>query len=157
MDHRHIIEPESLKGVADICNAILDKCGRPASFVHCPVPLSAMGKLDSYFEPLSTLVPRLKRDSTELYLGLVHEDNIESTRSMIEAAAKVAPEFGVATECGWGRTPEKHYKSIMDISTAVSEPHSIAVTASAPKKRASHRGRLSGWFKHSMRSIMGKA
>lgn len=124
MNHKHFVEPESLAGVASFSNSIFDKCERPATFMHCPVPLSATDKLDSYFEPLKTLLPRLRQDGTELYLGLVHAHNIESTRKMIEAAGRVTQdfEFGVATECGWGRTPANDLESIMEISTAVSDP-----------------------------------
>lgn len=122
MEHKHVAEPESLQGVADFASSILDKCDRPASFLHCPVALSAIDRLDDYFRPLEALVPRLRRDGTELYLGLVHAGDMESTRRMVKAASKVAPEFGVATECGWGRTPADHLEGIMEISTAVSEP-----------------------------------
>lgn len=119
-----------------------------------------MDKLDSYFEPLGTLTPRLKEDGADLYLGLVHENKMDSTRAMIEAASKAVPEFGVATECGWGRTPEKHIQSILDISTAVSQPHgepAAVVVQEEPKKRTSYRGRLSSLFKMPMRLARGKA
>jgi hypothetical protein len=124
MNHKHFTEPESLAGVASFANSIFDKCERSATFMHCPVPLSAVDRLDSYFEPLKTLLPRLRQDGTELYLGLVHAHNLEITRKMIAAAGKVTEdfEFGVSTECGWGRTPTSDLESIMKISTAVSDP-----------------------------------
>lgn len=93
--------------------------------MHCPVPLSALGKLDSYFKSLEALVPRLQEDSTELYLGVVHPDSPKSTMEMIEAAQKFTGDmtFGVATECGWGRTSNEKLTRIMDISTAVSDAY----------------------------------
>jgi hypothetical protein len=46
--------------------------------------------------------------TTEIYLGLVHNDGAEATRNRIGAAAKYLPDFGIATECGMARcrTPE---------------------------------------------------
>ena len=42
----------------------------------------------------------------ELYLGLVHmTGGIASTRRRIAAAEKVVRNFGIATECGFGRRP----------------------------------------------------
>lgn len=85
MAHRHVVEPESFQEVADFANSVLDKCQRPAKFVHCPESLSALHKLDTYFQPSNTLV--------------------HTTRNMIKAAQNVVEKFGVTTEGGWGRTP----------------------------------------------------
>lgn len=82
-----------------------------------------MDKLDAYFAPLTALIPKFVEHGTELYLGLVHSDDLEGTKTRIEAARKAFGdfEFGVATECGWGRTPNEEIESIMTISTCVSE------------------------------------
>lgn len=52
-------------------------------------------------------MPRLAlHDETELYLGLVHADDMQGTLERMGAARKViSKDFGVATACGLGRTP----------------------------------------------------
>jgi hypothetical protein len=40
----------------------------------------------------------------------------------MQAASQVVKQFGVATECGMGRTPFPELASILQISAAVSEP-----------------------------------
>lgn len=83
-----------------------------------------MDKLNEYYEPLKQLLPRFKDQDTELYLGVVHENDSEGTQKRIDAAKKVFGdfEFGVATECGWGRTAPEDISSILQISNEVSEP-----------------------------------
>lgn len=44
------------------------------------------------------------------------------TRKRIKAAQAVLPSFGVATECGMGRTPNEELDSILQISEAVTKP-----------------------------------
>ena len=83
-----------------------------------------MDKLDDFFEPLSRLNHLLDQDKTKLYLGLVHPYDLEGTRTRITAARKVVKEFGVATECGWGRVLDPgDIDSIMDICRKVSVDH----------------------------------
>ena len=82
-----------------------------------------MDKLDSYFVPLRALFPKFEEHGTELYLGLVHYDDLEGTRIRIAAAREAFGDldFGLATECGWGRTPKEEIASIMAISSSLSE------------------------------------
>lgn len=93
--------------------------------MHCPVPLSALGRLEYYFQPIQTLLPQLRHGRTELFLGLVHANNADATNDMISAACKALEgfEFGVSTECGWGRTPDNHLDSIINITRSVSKPY----------------------------------
>ena len=102
----------------------MERSPHPINFFHCPVPKSALNKLDEYLAPLKDLLPKLKEHGTELYLGVVHFDDVAATKQMIEAAGRVLGgfEFGVSTECGWGRTPPEQIQNIMKISTEVSEP-----------------------------------
>ena len=66
---------------------------------------------DAYFAPLAGL--RLK-PGCELYLGLVHmTGGIDGTRRRIAAAERVAPEFGVATECGLARRPPETIPALL--------------------------------------------
>jgi len=58
---------------------------------------------EPYFAPLADL--RLT-PGCELYLGLVHTTGgIAGTRRRIAAAERVVRDFGIATECGFGRRP----------------------------------------------------
>lgn len=86
------------------------------------MPLSANDKLDSYYAPLASLAPKLASDKTRLYLGLVHANDLAGTQRRIEAATKVVGDFGVATECGLGRTPQDEIDSILEIMRDVSAP-----------------------------------
>jgi len=68
-----------------------------------PVPKNRVD--DAYYAPLAELM--LPAD-TELHLGLIHHDDHEGDRMRITAANNVVPTFGIASECGWGRTnPER--------------------------------------------------
>lgn len=118
------MEPKSLAVVTERGLRIFEKSPHPINFFHCPVPKSAVDNLDAYLEPLKELVPKFKEHNTDLYLGVVHYDDRATTQKMIEAAQRVLGDFpfGVATECGWGRTPSEQVDDIMKISTEVSEP-----------------------------------
>lgn len=122
MEHKHWYEPTSLKAVVERGVQLVEKSPHPIAYFHAPVPVSAMDTLDTFLEPLKDLAPKLKEHNTELYLGVVQFDDLEGTKKRIEAASKVVPEFGVATECGWGRTPAEQIEGIMKISCEVSEP-----------------------------------
>jgi len=56
---------------------------------------------DQYFAPLRDLkTPK----ATEIFLGLVHlTDGIDGTRKRMAVAQRYLPNFGIATECGFGR------------------------------------------------------
>jgi hypothetical protein len=99
----------------------MSKISRPLNFIHFPVAKSALDNLPAYLAPLSDLVPKLEEHGTELYLGVVHFDDMAATKKMVSEAGKVVGSFGVATECGWGRTPPEQVENIMEISTTVSE------------------------------------
>jgi hypothetical protein len=63
----------------------------------------------AYFAPLKGL----ELGSTSLFLGLVHANDEEGTRKRNQAAGGVDIQtFGVATECGMGRTPVNELDSI---------------------------------------------
>ncbi|RDW64413.1 uncharacterized protein DSM5745_09824 [Aspergillus mulundensis] len=118
--HRHFVEPEDLGLVVDLANGVVEMLGkmRDIGWVHVPVP---KGRDDeAYFEPLRGL--RIAEE-TRLYLGLVHAYDLDGTRWRIRAAQRVLQRgFGVATECGIGRTPGEELESILDISMEVTAP-----------------------------------
>ncbi|KAL1864716.1 hypothetical protein Daus18300_007518 [Diaporthe australafricana] len=117
--HQHFCEPRDMGLLVDVAQTVLSGVGRPVSWFHMPVPKGRVD--DGYFAPLAGLVPVLG-EGTEIYLGLVHVDDEEGTLARIETASKVLGDFGVATECGMGRTPPEHFDSIMAVSAAVSSP-----------------------------------
>jgi len=58
---------------------------------------------DAYFKPLHNLKVQ---DATEIFLGLVHlTDGAEGAQRRIATARKFISEFGIGTECGFGRRP----------------------------------------------------
>jgi hypothetical protein len=60
---------------------------------------------------------------TELYLGLVHfTDGVEGTLKRIKAAQQCVADFGVATECGFGRRPPDSIPALLRIHSQVAEP-----------------------------------
>lgn len=99
VQHRHYKEPRDAGKLVEVANALAASLGRPLNWVHMPVPRDRTDP--AYYAPLAAL--RL-RPETELYLGLVHHtDGVEGTARRIEVARRFVPDFGIATECGWGR------------------------------------------------------
>jgi hypothetical protein len=97
--HRHVIEPADMGDMVDYANRLTADLKRPITQIHMPVPRDRTD--DAYFAPLS----RLKlAPVTRLCLGLVHHtDGIEGTRKRIATAERHVRDFGIATECGFGR------------------------------------------------------
>jgi hypothetical protein len=118
-DARHFIEPEDSRKLVEFANALTAAVARPIPYIHMPVPIKRSD--DAYFAPLSGLE---LSGSTELYLGLVHDDGAEATRSRIRAAANHRSEFGIATECGMARcrTPELVRKLLTIHAEVAAEP-----------------------------------
>ncbi|EMC93658.1 hypothetical protein BAUCODRAFT_37360 [Baudoinia panamericana UAMH 10762] len=123
MEHRHWIEPISLASVTERGLRIFEKTPHNIDGFHVPVPKSAMDNLEKYLEPLKQLIPKFKEHNTDLYLGVIHYNDRAATDKMIAAAKNVLDyPFGVATECGMGRTPPEEIKDILQLSCEVSEP-----------------------------------
>src|SRR5262249_52416205 len=80
-------------------NGIGRRLHRSVDFIHLPVPKDRTDP--DYFRPLLDLEGFA---DTVLYLGLIHHDDRDGDRARIEAARGFAKAFGVASECGWGRT-----------------------------------------------------
>ncbi len=99
--HQHIVEPQDLGTSVAFANGICAGAPRGVGWMHMAVP---RGRADeAYFAPLDGLV---LSPGTELYLGLVHHgDGALGTKARIAVAEKFIQEFGVATECGFGRRP----------------------------------------------------
>ena len=99
--HQHFKEPTDTATLVRIANGIADGVTRTIQWVHLPVPRDRDDV--AYFAPLANLnLPA----NTELYLGLVHmTDGLEGAQRRVAAARQVITDFGVATECGFGRRP----------------------------------------------------
>lgn len=115
LGHQHFLEPEDLALSVDFANDVARVIApHRMSWLHVPVPKNRTDK--SYFKPLERLNVG---DGTKLYLGLVHANDEEGTRQRIQVAQTVVQDFGVATECGMGRTPMEELVSILQISRDV--------------------------------------
>ncbi len=100
-DTGHFCEITNLAVSVAMTNAGVDALIRSVDFVHMPVQLSN-GFEDSYYRPLADLAA----GDARIYLGLVHlQDGKEGTLRRIALGRKYLPEFGISTQCGWGRRP----------------------------------------------------
>jgi ubiquinone/menaquinone biosynthesis C-methylase UbiE len=117
---RHV--PADLGRMVEIANALASGLDRPLDWLHFPV---ARERPDAAFAaPLREL--RLHA-GTELYLGVVHPgEPAEESRRRIATAHEFAPEFGIATPCGWGRLPPRRVPELVaahaELSRPVSDP-----------------------------------
>ena len=116
MGHVHFVEPGNTGLLVDFANAIVQKVSsvHAIKYVHMPVPKSRTDA--AYYAPLRNL----QLNDTKLYLGLIHPNDAEGTRQRIEAAkGAYHGSFGVASECGLGRTSKEELDSILVIAKAV--------------------------------------
>jgi hypothetical protein len=84
--------------LVEIMNGVGEGTRRRIDSLHTPVPKPRSD--DVYFAPLAAW---RRRPETRLYLGLIHFDDRAGDAQRITAAHRVVPEFGIASECGWGR------------------------------------------------------
>jgi ubiquinone/menaquinone biosynthesis C-methylase UbiE len=118
VQHRHFKEPPDAGKLVDVANALAASLGRRLNWIHMPAPRDRVD--DAYYAPLGEL--RL-RPETELYLGLVHHrDGTEGTARRIEVARRFVSDFGIATECGWGRRAPATIPELFRIHRDLSVP-----------------------------------
>ncbi len=116
--HAHFMEPRDAGVLCAMSNALCAAIARPVNFLHIPVPRDRDDL--AYFEPLRELA---LKPETELYLGLVHHtDGIEGTKRRIETARQVVGEFGIGTECGFGRRPPETVTPLLELHAQVARP-----------------------------------
>jgi hypothetical protein len=113
----HLVQPKDMAILVDIMNGIGDAVRRPINFLHAPVPKPRTD--DAYFAPLSGW---RRRPETRLYLGLIHFDDRPGDAKRIAAAHRVIADFGIASECGWGRTDPNRLAGLL-------ESHRLAAAA----------------------------
>lgn len=91
----------------------------PERISSCP-PVPRNRSDAAYFAPLRSLH---LHPETELYLGLVHiTGGVEGTLERIKAAQQFVSDFGVATECGFGRRPPDTIPELLRIHSQVAAP-----------------------------------
>lgn len=108
---KHFKEPADTSLLVKVANAISAASPRPIQWIHMPVPKERDDS--AYFAPLKNLK---LRPETRLFLGLVHPgDGIEGTRRRIAMARRFVADFGIATECGFGRRPPETVPELLRI------------------------------------------
>lgn len=113
LGHRHLIEPPDLSVCVRMANAAPGVCGRPVDFYHVPVPRERTD--DAYFVPLEKLGVDGK-----LYIGLLHHtDGVPGSIRRVATARRHARDFGIATECGFGRRPPETLGALLAIHREV--------------------------------------
>jgi hypothetical protein len=115
--HRHVVEPTDMGDMVDYANRLVARLKRPINQIHMPVPRGRSD--DAYFRPLAQLnLPPQAR----LCLGLVHyTDGVSGTRARVAAAEKYIRDFGIATECGFGRRDPGTIAELLRIHAEVAE------------------------------------
>jgi hypothetical protein len=106
---QHLVMPKDTAILTEIANTIFARVQRPVDFLHLPVPRERDDA--AYFVPLHALrlPPR-----AQLYLGLIHHADAAGDHRRIAMARTVTPRFGVATECGWGRTDPTRVAGLLE-------------------------------------------
>jgi hypothetical protein len=112
---KHFVEPKDMGAMVQLANALSRGIKRSIGWIHMPVPIERTD--DAYFVPLDQL--RLQPDC-RLYLGVIHDgDGIAGTRARIAAAARHVADFGIATECGFGRRDPATVQALIDLHAAL--------------------------------------
>ena len=93
--------------LAELMNGIPDFVPRPVEFIHIPVPKHAT---EAFFAPLRNWH---RPEGNHLYLGLLQYNDEAGNRERIAAARRVIDDFGVAAECGFGRTDPSRVPGIL--------------------------------------------
>ena len=105
----HLVMPKDMAILVEISNGITSRLSRRLDFLHLPVPKDRTDA--GYFEPLRSLsIP----ESTEVMLGLIHYDDAQGDAARITTASDFLESFGVATECGWGRTDPNRLTGLLE-------------------------------------------
>jgi hypothetical protein len=108
---KHFVEPKDMAAMVGLANAISTGLRRPINWFHMPVPVERSD--NTYFAPLSAL--RLQ-PNCRLYLGLIHDtDGLAGALARISTAQHYITDFGIATECGFGRRDPATVQSLLDL------------------------------------------
>ncbi|KAB8299783.1 hypothetical protein EYC80_000035 [Monilinia laxa] len=117
LGHQYFTQSKDMALLVDIANQVLSgtRKRRSVNWIHMPVPKDRIDR--GYFEPLK----HLEKNDTEVYLGLLHQKDLEGTKLRIKAASEFLEEFGVASECGLGRADAAELESVLETAKKVTE------------------------------------
>ena len=105
----HLVMPRDTEILVEMLNGIDAAVRRKIDFLHIPVPRDRAD--DAYFQPLRGLdIGR----GIALYLGIIHHDDETGDAARIATARKYLDDFGISTECGWGRTDPARVPGLLD-------------------------------------------
>jgi hypothetical protein len=116
LGHKHFIEPESLANAKLIATESANVIEREIDFCHIPVPRDRYD--DAYFEALEDW----PSNAGKLYIGLLHlTGGIEGNKRRLDTAKRHINNFGVATECGFGRRAKEDLSELMKIHHEIAD------------------------------------
>ncbi len=103
-----LVRPNDMSILVELGNGIASNVDRTVDFIHVPVP---QGRTEpEFYEPLRSL--NLSPD-TRIFLGLVFQGDPDGDQARIAVAKQYLGDFGVATECGWGRTDPENVPGLL--------------------------------------------
>jgi hypothetical protein len=105
----HLVMPTDTAVMVEMANAVRSEVKRGIDFLHLPVPKDRADA--DYVRPLAGLAGL---GDTELYLGLIHPNDRIGDLMRINTARKVVGSFGIASECGWGRTDPTRVSGLLE-------------------------------------------
>jgi methionine synthase II (cobalamin-independent) len=112
---KHFMEPKDTTNIVAFSNAITKEFARPLNWIHLPVPIDRDD--DAYYAPLTGLD---LSPITEVFLGIIHrEDGAEGLARRAETASKFVNNFGISTECGFGRSPIEDREEIFALHKVI--------------------------------------
>jgi hypothetical protein len=94
-----------------LSNEAVRRSARRVDYVHMPVVLDPD---DDFFAPLSDL----DIGDTKVFLGLIHETDVDGFPRRLELARRHLPDFGIAGVCGYGRLDPKELPAVLRAHTA---------------------------------------
>ena len=104
-----LVRPKDMSILVELANGIAEHVSRRVDFIHIPVP---QGRTEGeFYEPLRALNVSTE---TEIYLGLVLQGDRDGDRKRIAVAKNYLDDFGIATECGWGRTAPENVPGLLE-------------------------------------------
>ena len=104
----HVIQPKDAGIMVEMVNAVSAGVGRSIEFLHLPVPKPRTD--DGFYAPLGGLK---LRPETQLYLGLVHRDDMAGNAARLASARRHVRVDGVATECGMARGDPARFPGLL--------------------------------------------
>jgi len=105
----HLVMPRDMAIMVEMANEVRQALARRVDFLHMPVPKDRTDA--AYVRPLAELAGF---EECALYLGLIHHDDPAGDQARIKAARDVVDVFGVASECGWGRTDPQRVPGLLE-------------------------------------------